>query len=130
MFAKRSGAADAPIQCHQQNMSRLIALCLFCCLKCVASAFRMSALPVPRNRQLLVGRGCALLKVFCCTSWHISSCSRLIDIITVQMLSISLPPLCALFRAACQCLIGRVARYAPSSHFGMHLRNNTQLDGN
>ena len=35
------------------------------------------------------------------------------------MFSISLPPPCALFRAVCQSLIGRVARYAPSSDFCM-----------
>ena len=39
-------------------------------------------------------------------------------------------PSCVLFRAAYQSLIGRVARYALSSDFGMHLRNSTQFEGN
>ena len=34
---------------------------------------------------------------------------------TLQVSSISLPPSCVLFRAACQSLIGRVARYALSA---------------
>ena len=37
----------------------------------------------------------------------------------MQVSSISLPPSCVLFRAAYQSLIGRVARYALSSDFGM-----------
>ena len=43
---------------------------------------------------------------------------------------ISLPPPYALFWAASQSLIGRVARYTPSSDFGMQLQNSTQYDGN
>lgn len=46
------------------------------------------------------------------------------------MLSISLPSDCVLFRAAFQSLIGRTARYTPSSGFEMHLLNSTQSDGN
>ena len=37
----------------------------------------------------------------------------------MQVSAISLPPSCVLFRAAYQSLIGRVARYALSSDFGM-----------
>ena len=48
----------------------------------------------------------------------------------MQVFSISLPPSCALFRAAWLSLIGRVARYAPSSDFAMHLQNSVQFDGN
>ena len=40
----------------------------------------------------------------------------------------SLPSNCVLFRAAYPSLIGRVARYALSSDFGMHLRNSAQFE--
>ena len=46
------------------------------------------------------------------------------------MLYISLSSSCALFRASFQSLIGRVARYTPSSDFEMQLLNSTQYDGN
>lgn len=35
-----------------------------------------------------------------------------------------------LLRASFRCLIGRVARYTPSSDFEMKLLNSTQSDGN
>ncbi|CCZ15268.1 unknown [Prevotella sp. CAG:487] len=60
----------------------------------------------------------------------ISSCSKLTDIIKLLICYISLPSSCALFRASSQSLIGRVARYTPSSDFGMQLQNSTQYDGN
>lgn len=45
------------------------------------------------------------------------------------MLSISMPLSCALLSTAFQSLIGRVARYTPSSDFEMHIMNSTQYDG-
>ena len=46
------------------------------------------------------------------------------------MLYISLSSSCALFRGSLQRLIGRVARYTPSSDFEMHIPDITQYDGN
>ena len=47
-----------------------------------------------------------------------------------HMLSISLPHPVRSSGAAFQSLIGRVARYTPSSDFEMQLLNSTQYDGN
>ena len=59
------------------------------------------------------------------------SCAReIVSKFPFRSLALSLPPPCAPFRAADKSLIGRVARYTPSSGFGLHLLNGAQFDGN